>query len=179
MKSCSFSEEMLSAYLDGEAGARSRDVEQHLEGCAECRGMLESWRQSGGELVRLVDAGAGDVEPLVALSRIRARVAAAKLRSPAARLAAWWSDLWTLRRRAVAGVMVAAALGALAAPLLVLWAGRHGYGQSSNVVANVTIESMEWAGGTPVVYPGGGGETTLIWVEPHATPAGKPQREVQ
>lgn len=176
MSVCGYSEGLLSAYLDGEAGSKQRDVERHLDACSGCRSTLESWREGGRALSSIVNAGLGDVEPLVALSRIRTRIAAAEQRSPTARVAAWWRDLWTFRRRAVAGVMVAAALGALSSPFVVLWAGRHlGSGAPSGVsFAGVVIESMELGGGTQVIYQGGSGTTTLIWVEPDASQSEHP-----
>jgi anti-sigma factor RsiW len=176
MSACGYSEELLSAYLDGEAGGKQREVERHLDACNDCRTTLESWRAGGQELSRLVNAGLGDVEPLVALSRIRSRIEASDQRSPTARAAAWWRDLWAFRRRAVAGVMVAAALGALCAPFVVLWAGRHlgGGAQGGAAFAGVVIESMELGGGTQVIYQGGSGTTTLIWVEPDASQSEHP-----
>ncbi len=169
MKACGFSEELLSAYLDGEAGARTREVERHLETCGACRETLAGWRECGAQLVRIVDGGVGNVEPLVALSRIRTHIAAADTQSPLVRLSTWWRDTWMFHRRAAAGVLVAAALGALSSPLVVLWAGRHLGSGSGTLVAGVEIESMEWAGTQPVIYQGGNGTTTLIWMQPDAT----------
>ena len=177
MSACGYSEELLSAYLDGEAGAKQGEVERHVDGCEACRTTLETWREGARELSHIVNAGLGDVEPLVALSRIRSRIAATEQRSPMDRATAWWRDLWAFRRRAVAGVMVAAGLGALCAPFVVLWAGRHvGGGEGSGGVsfAGVVIESMELGEGTPVIYQGGSGTTTLIWVEPDASQSEHP-----
>ncbi len=176
MKACGFPEELLSAYLDGEAGARTREVELHLEACGACRDTVAGWRECGARLVRIVDGGVGDVEPLVALSRIRTRIAVAEAQSPLTRLARWWRDLWMFRRRAAAGVLVAAALGALSSPLVVLWAGRQLGGSGSGAAfAGVVIESMEWGGKTQaVIYQGGSGATTLIWMEPDATKPDEP-----
>jgi anti-sigma factor RsiW len=169
MSACGYSEALLCAYVDGEAGSRERDVEHHLEHCGHCRDTVAAWRHSSSALTALVDGGLGEVEPLVALSRIRARIAAAEERSLVARLAAGWRDLWVFNRRAVAGVMVAAGLGMLCAPAVVLWAGRHlqgGGSSSSTTFAGVVIESMELGGGKPAIYQGQSGTTTLIWVEP-------------
>ena len=172
MSGCGFPRELLSAYLDGEAGGRAREVERHLESCAPCRGEIAEWRRSGLELTRTVDRGVGEVEPLQALARIRARIAAAEARSPVQRLSVWWRELWAYRRGAATGIAVAAALGALAAPFFVYWTAQQGVPSAArgNEFAGVVIESMEWGGGKQaVIYQSGGGATTLIWVEPDAT----------
>ena len=171
MRTCGFSEELLSAYFDGEALAHEDDCEQHVRLCSECRATLEHWRQSRAEILRVVDLGVGDVDPLLALTRVRTRVATTQERSLRVRLAVWWRDLWVFHRRAVAGLVAAAALGALSAPFVVLWAGRHlgTSGGNTATFAGVVIESLEVGGGTQaVVYPNGGGSTTLIWVQPEA-----------
>jgi anti-sigma factor RsiW len=61
MTACGYSEELLSAYLDGEAGAKQNEIERHLDACNDCRGVLETWREGGQELSRVVNAGLGEV----------------------------------------------------------------------------------------------------------------------
>ncbi len=154
------------AWLDGEAGRRTAEVAAHLERCRECAAEVEAWQKAGHELRALVEAGAGEPEPLLALQTIRDRIAAGESRGLVARLAAWWDEVWLLNRRAVAGVVAAAALGALSAPGVVYLVGRL---QGPAYTPMVVVEDLEVGGNaTAVVWGGGEDSTTLIWVQPKA-----------
>ena len=113
---------------------------------------------------------------MVALARVRTTIAQREERKLRSRLVAFWQDLIIFHRRALAGVVVAMGLGALSAPFVVMWAGRHinATNPTSAAFAGVIIESMEW-GGTKqaVVRQSGDHSTTLIWVEPDATATDK------
>lgn len=168
--SCNFPQDLVSAWVDGEAGRRTDEVARHVEGCPGCAAAADAWRKEAAALRQIVDSGIGEVDPLPALAQIRERIAAREERSLFARVAAFWHDQWAFNRRAVAGVVLAAALGALSAPAVVLWAshaarkGGHGAG-----LAAVVIESLQADPNTQtVVYRGEDGTTTLIWVEPDA-----------
>ncbi len=168
MSGCNFPEELLHAFLDGEAGAHGERVEAHLRSCDSCSQRLAAARDSAESLRQLIDDAVGQVEPLEALRGIRQRIEARARLSLAARLSSFWDDLWAYHRRAVAGVMVAASLGALTAPAVVLWARRTiQQGGAGASFASVMIESMEWDGETQaVVYTSEDSHTTLIWVTP-------------
>lgn len=169
MSPCKYPREWLQAWLDGEAGKRSAQTRDHLEHCRDCVNLVDSWRLAGEELRRTVDAAVGDVEPLVALEKIRGRIAEAEQRTLAARLRRWWEDLWLFNRRALAGVAVAAALGALVAPGVVYVANQAmlEVENGSPLGPAVVVESLEvGSDATAVVLGGHGGNTTLIWVEP-------------
>ncbi len=166
MSRCRYPRESLQAWLDGEAGRRSAQTRDHLERCRDCANLVDSWRRTGEELRQTVDAAVGDVEPLVALEKIRARIAETEQRHLGARLRRWWQELWLFNRRAIAGVAVAAALGALAAPGVFYVASRAALQVEPGAPA-VVVESLEVGNNaTAVVLGGEGGNTTLIWVEP-------------
>jgi anti-sigma factor RsiW len=172
MSSCKFDKEWLTAWLDGEAGKMTARVRDHLEHCPECANEVDAWRRAGDELRAVAEAGTVNAEPLVALQHIRGRIERASQQTLGARLRAWWSDLWLLNRRALAGVGVAAALGAVSAPGLLYWVTRDSVLNGPPAGA-VVLESLEVGGNaTAVVLSGDSGEPTLIWVEPEtdATP---------
>jgi hypothetical protein len=166
MSACGYSRELLSAWIDGEAGGRAAEIERHVRACQSCSDAVREARESSEILRELVDAGVGEIEPLVALRAIRERIALHEGRSLVRRLTDGWADLWAYHRGAVAGVMVAAGLGALSAPAVVLWASRAVHeGGASASLASVVIESMEWEGDAQaVVYTSASSSTTLIWV---------------
>ena len=72
-KACDTLRADLSAYLDGELGAEDRQrIEAHIEGCAECRRVLDEWRRVGSALAALcaVPSAAGSLpERVLALVR--------------------------------------------------------------------------------------------------------------
>ncbi len=165
MNACGFSQELLSAWIDGEAAEQAQKVEVHLGTCATCSAQVEAMQAASKSLCNLIDEAVGNVEPLFSLTRIRARIEQQQARSPWAKLALWWREVWAYNRRAAAGVAIAMALGMLSAPLLAMWAAAHGH-QSNRSLA-VVVESMEWQGkDQAVVYQAESGATTLIWVQP-------------
>lgn len=175
MSGCEFNKVWLAAWVDGEAGTMAVRVREHLEHCPECANEVDAWRRAGEELRTIVDAGIGETEPLVALQHIRDRIVEKQQEAISVRLRSWWDSLWLSKRRALAGVAVAAALGALTAPALFYWAARGTVdtGMDGAMAGVVVLESLEVGGNaTAVVLSGDSGEPTLIWVEPEtdATP---------
>jgi anti-sigma factor RsiW len=125
--SCMYSTELLGAWMDGEAGARTPEVAAHVQSCPACREQVALWRQSAEALRRTVDDALGEVDLLPAVARVCQRIVAMEERSLAARLAVFWHDLWLFHRRALLGAAIAAALGALSAPVVFYVAARlHG-----------------------------------------------------
>lgn len=167
MSGCDFPKTWLMAWMDGEAGKRAERVRQHLEHCSSCAHEVDGWQRAGNELRAIIDGAVGDAEPLVALQRIRAKVAEASSRTLGVRLRTWWADMWLMNRRAMVGVSLAAALGALVAPGMVYWLGSAAAPQMSGpTTAAVVVESLDVGGNaTAVVLGAGSGTTTLIWVE--------------
>ena len=168
MSQCKYPREWLQAWLDGEAGKRSAQTRDHLEHCRDCANLVDAWRRAGEGLRQVVDDGVGDVEPLVALEKIRQRIADAEQRTLVARVRRWWQELWLFNRRALAGVAIAAALGALVAPGVIYIANRAALEMDNGLQGPaVVVESLEVGNNaTAVVLGGEGGNTTLIWVEP-------------
>ncbi|HET6344094.1 MAG TPA: hypothetical protein VFH51_04135, partial [Myxococcota bacterium] len=62
-----FSEGLLSAWMDGEAGERTLEVQAHVESCAICISRVSGLRQVQGAVRQHLDAALGEVEPLLAL----------------------------------------------------------------------------------------------------------------
>ncbi|MEE8408408.1 MAG: anti-sigma factor [Myxococcota bacterium] len=167
MSGCDFPKIWLMAWMDGEAGKRAERVRQHLEHCPSCAHEVDAWQRAGDELRTIVDVAVGAAEPLVALQRIRAKVAEAESRTIGVRLRAWWGDMWLMNRRVLVGVSVAAAVGALAAPGMVYWLGSSAPQMRGPTTASVVVESLKVGGNvTAVVLESDNGSTTLIWVEP-------------
>jgi anti-sigma factor RsiW len=166
MTPCNVSERELSRWYDGLPGSHE-DIAAHAERCESCAGKVAAWRADGERMRAVVDRALGDVEPLLGLQAIRQRIASNDS-SLAKRLRAWWQDLWTFNRRAVAGVVAAAAVGALTAPAVAYWmGGRAVQAQHDTHVASVVVEEFEYAGSAKaVVYQPESGKTTIIWVEP-------------
>jgi anti-sigma factor RsiW len=170
MSGCRFPKDWLQSWLDGEAGKRAAQTRDHLEHCRECAHMVDSWRRTGDQLRSLVDEGLGDIEPLVGLQRIRERVLEAERRSLMGRLRWWWEEVWLFHRKALAGLAVAAALGALAAPGVIYVLAQIS-GQSGPLSGPaVVVESLEVGDNSTAVVWGSSeeGMTTIIWVEPGA-----------
>ncbi|OGQ77445.1 MAG: hypothetical protein A2289_16935 [Deltaproteobacteria bacterium RIFOXYA12_FULL_58_15] len=171
MSRCNYSKDRLQAWLDDQSGKHSAQTRKHLEGCRDCANLIEVWRRAGEQLRDTVDQGLGNVEPLAALKKIRMRVAEIEQRSLGARMRAWWNDTWMFNRRALAGVAVAAALGALAAPGAVYLSGKLGTSAIgpalvARVGPGVVLESLEVGDNATAVVLDEGETTTLIWVEP-------------
>ncbi len=165
MKACTISTERLQRWFDGEVTLRD-EVTVHVEQCEHCTAQVATWRRAGEELVQIVDAGVGEVEPLLALRSIRERIAHAEASSPSVWLRNWWQDAWAVRRRALAGVAIAAAAGIVSAPAFVYLLGDVQLQQGSPAIASVVVESLEFDGDSrAVVYRPGSGQTTIIWVE--------------
>lgn len=173
MMTCDFNEVTLLSWLDGESGSQAFGVQSHVEDCSTCQGRLEAARR-GRRLVRdMVESGVGAVEPLLALQEIRRRIADTEARSAIGRAGGWWQDMWMFNRRALAGLGLAAALGALCAPAAVWWLGpRFHAGQADGVqTTSVVVESLEVQDNAKAVVVQGDKSTTLIWVEPVAAAA--------
>lgn len=168
------SDELLYAWVDGEAGPRAADVRDLVENDPTVAVKAEAIRKLGRDINAIVDSGLdGAVDPLFALSKIRQRIAERKARTVSARLSSWWGDVLLFHRRALAGVAVAAALGALSAPGVV-WLARDRVAPApatpSTIATSVTVESLEVGkDGKATVIQNDDGNTTLIWVEPAAT----------
>lgn len=173
-------DELLHAWVDGEAGKLAAEVRDFVDNHPEAKAEIEALRTLNRDLNELVDAGVGAVEPLIALSKIRQRIEARRQRSLAARLTAWWADVTMFHKKGLAGLAVAAALGALCAPGVV-WLLRDrlpaaGEPSGNARMASVVVESLEVGGDAKaVVMQADSGTTTLIWVSPAGGPAGSPQ----
>ncbi len=83
--------DLLSAYVDGELDAATRDaITRHLAQCARCRADVEEQRQ----IKRFLTPGAPLAPPVPAglAQRVRGRTFAPAAPAPARR--AWWRALW-------------------------------------------------------------------------------------
>jgi anti-sigma factor RsiW len=171
------SDELLYAWVDGEAGKRSAEVRDFVDNHPDAKAKVEELRAMNRDLNALIDAGVGEVEPLMALSKIRQRIDAHKRRTIAARLAAWWDDVTMFHKKGLFGLAMAAALGALCAPG-VMWLLRDRLPAAVDAgggvnMASVVVESLEVGGDAKaVVMQANSGTTTLIWVSPAGGPAG-------
>ena len=164
---CGLSENELQMWFDGEAKRQDAEIRRHVDSCQLCTQRLEGWQRSADGLRDAVDRGIGDVEPLVALQKIRQRIRHEEQASTWHQLRTWWADLWTFDRRLVASLSIAAALGALCAPGVVFWLRDTELGTSSGArMASVVVESMEFDGARAAVYQPEGSKTTIIWWEP-------------
>jgi len=169
---CGISKEQLHAWADGEAGELSDKIAQHVATCEVCAQEVEVATRTGKILRHMVNQGVGPVEPLVALQGIRHRIEHNEQRAPMARLLAWWDDLWAFNRRAVVGVAMAVALGALVAPGVVWLADSQTSDRmpaelgSDPTMASVVVESVEIEGNAKtVVYQPQGSSTAVIWID--------------
>lgn len=162
------SPERLQMWLDGELSENEAvELEGRLAHEPEAEALVKSVRAVGDHVREWVDGGMGEVEPLRALQSIRQRIAEEEAASPMARLGRWWHDLWAFNRKALAGVGMAAALGAASAPGLMYWLGGPS-SQGTAPMASVVVESLEFSGNaTAMVYRPTDSATTIIWVEPN------------
>ncbi len=128
---CDKAREQLSAYLDGELSPQARLlVEEHLSGCAACRGELESLKTAAALVRGLPRSAPPEDFHAVLTSRLRAEAAAmaAAGRIRARRrvgpgLAEFWASLWSgFRRAPYRGVAVAAAV-----LVVLVWAGSFAF----------------------------------------------------
>jgi anti-sigma factor RsiW len=167
MKRCGISPLDLMAWMDGEACSEDAVMKAHVNRCEACRAEVAAWTSSGRVLKDELDAELGPVDELSALRAIRRRIANARDQSLWGRLNRRVADVWLFHRRAVAGVVVAAALGCLTAPALVWWLGQLASRGSHFPLAAVVVESVEVGNdATAVVLQKDGATTTLIWIEP-------------
>jgi anti-sigma factor RsiW len=171
MADCVLPETLLSAWVDGEAGERGLEVQAHVEGCPVCVSRVSQLRQAQGLLRQHLDAAVGDIEPLLALQSIRARVEARNRHGGVARLRELSRELWLFNRPALAGLGVAMALGALTAPFVVLWLGNRVAPPDAVVVESLQVQNNAKA----MVVQSPETSTTLIWVEPAGDDAAAPQ----
>lgn len=161
-------DELLHAWMDGEAGKRTSEVRDLVAKDPAAAAQVAEWRDAARKLNELVDAGVGDVDALQASSKIRQRIVAHAQASLAARFGRWWDELWAYHRKAVVGALAAAALGALCAPGVV-WLLRERVAPVAGgaTTASIVVESLEVGGNAKaVVMQADSGTTTLIWVEP-------------
>jgi len=170
MSECRFSKEMLYAWIDGEAGQAAGSVAAHVTECEACALEVEEVRTSGDFLRQMIDDSVGDVEPLVALQKIRRRIEQQEQSERSFSLKRWWDSLWENHRVALGGAALAFAMGALVAPGVVYWVGDSVEGGSiSNQpvrTASVTVESVEIEGGAKtVVLQPQGSSTAVIWID--------------
>jgi len=171
MSGCNLSEQRLLRWLDGDAKGAD-EIEAHVETCETCAARIDAWRGAGEELRAMVDAGVGDVEPLLAVQRIHERIAHAQESSLVYRARAWWQDLWTFNRRAFAGLAAATVLGVASAPVVIAMLGGPSGDdgrEASPAIASVVVESLEFDGDSRAVVYRPSGDTTIIWVEPEDT----------
>jgi anti-sigma factor RsiW len=169
MTPCTFSKAQVMAWLDGETGNRAEAVAAHVAACPSCQQDVASWRSTGRLLRAEIDLALGEVDTLAALSALRNRLAREREASWRGALQRWWEDAWLFHRRAIAGVVVAAALGALSAPAVVWWLGRLTQRGAGFPLAGVVVESLEVGNrATAVVVQENNSATTLIWIEPAA-----------
>jgi anti-sigma factor RsiW len=171
LKRADVSDELLHAWVDGEAGARAADMRDLVENDPQIAAKAEGIRRLGRDMNAMVDAEleAEPADTLAALAGIRKRVAEAKARTLSARLSAWWDDVLLFHRKALAGVAIAAGLGALSAPGAVYLMRDRVLPQGGNgvVATSVTVESLEVGeSGKATVLHDDSGNTTLIWVDP-------------
>jgi len=166
-----FSEEKLHAWVDGETGLESQAIAREVATCAQSQAEVESVRITGEYLRESVRA-VGEVEPLVALQKIRQRIDQADEMEKSGlqgRLTVAWRDLWVSKRRALTGLACAAALGALVAPGAMWMIGEHqrserdaGVSQSASVI----VESVEIEGSAKtVLFQPQGSDTAVIWID--------------
>ena len=170
MSSCKFPKEILHAWMDGEAGEVTQSAAAHVIECVECAREVESLRLAGSQLRSLMEDAVGEVDPLVALQKIRHRIEANQKNTLWGAFMEWCTDFWVFHRRAALGLAFAFALGALAAPAVVWWASLGGgvgvNGASGARTASVRVESAEIEGGaSPVVLQPHGSSTAVIWID--------------
>ena len=178
MSRCALSEQRLQAWLDGElddAGeGGALDIAAHVESCDECLARAERLELMQRELRGLVAASLGDlddIEPLLAVREIHARLAERRAASWGHRLSVWWTDLLTFHRPVLITAMVAAGVGVLVGPAVALWHRAQPlsptHGALASVTPQVVVESLQFDGDSrAVIYRPEGGKTTIIWVEP-------------
>lgn len=166
-----FSDKQLHAWLDGETGLESEAIAREVEACPSSRAEVESVRITGEYLRESVKA-VGDVEPLAALQKIRQRIDEANEVEQAGlggRLTMFWRDVWVSKRRAVTGLALAAALGALVAPGAMWILGAYEQqdrGAELGQSASVIVESVEIEGSAKtVLFQPQGSNTAVIWID--------------
>jgi len=164
MKHC-YDDTQLQLWLDEEAGGEQDAIGEHVATCLACSCRLNTWRDGGQSLRDLVDASLDDIDPLQALPGIHERIAEQRARFPA-RIFDWSRRNWRRYRGTVAAMGVAAAFGFLCAPGVSSWLlGGFSYPVDLSMV---DVESLEMDGYSQaaVIRPAGG-QTTIIWWEPH------------
>ncbi|MEL6546588.1 MAG: hypothetical protein AAFQ82_18320, partial [Myxococcota bacterium] len=161
MSSDEISDELLQAWMDGEAGVETARVEAYVERHPEAMARVEELQGSAMMLRDLIDDALGPVEPLAGMAAIRERIRERDESRWQNRFRAWWDDVWMFNRGAVVGVAFAAFAGVVAAPA-VLWlmaeeqgveySPRRGEvaevrnGDNLYAPAGISIESLEVGG---------------------------------
>lgn len=169
------SDELLQAWMDGEAGPDTARVEEYVNSHPEAMARVEAFSLAGQWLRETVDGALGPVEPLEGMAAIREKIRERERSHWRNRLVAWWNDAWMFNRGAMVGVALAAFAGVVAAPA-VLWLMAEeasdyeveGFAEAPveddlYEPAGIAIEKLEVEDGSARVLDAG--ETTLIWVE--------------
>jgi predicted anti-sigma-YlaC factor YlaD len=157
MSRCGYSRAAVHAWLDGEADRQTGAVQAHVDACPACAALAENLAHLRHRLVRATAQAAGDVEPLVALQRIRERMAEEASGGSLARVGRFFADAWAYGRRAVLTSVVGMALliGALIAVARPPKAASPPLG--------VRVESLRTPAGHQAQVRQEG-DVTLIWV---------------
>lgn len=71
---CGFSEALLHAWSDGEAGEQAEMVSDHVAQCAICAHKVRAATRTGKMLRSVIAQQLGTVEPLEAMVEIRSRI---------------------------------------------------------------------------------------------------------
>lgn len=169
------SDELLQAWLDGEAGPDTARIEAYVNTHPEAMERVEEFSRAGQWLRHAVDGALGPVEPLEGMAAIRSKIREREESHWKRRLTSWWNDAWMFNRGAMVGVAFAAFAGVVAAPA-VLWLMAEeandieveGFAEAPDegdlyAPAGIAIEQLEVEDGSARVLDAG--ETTLIWVD--------------
>jgi anti-sigma factor RsiW len=166
-----FSDELLHAYADGEAGEATAEIEQELLNCAQSQAEVDSVRITGEYLRDIVSQGVPEVEPLRALQSIRERIEQEEAKSAKSRWTSFWEGIFASPRQMALGFACAAALGAVVAPAALWLMGTDGIDNYTATdgqpqTASVVVESVEIEGNAKtVVFQPQGSDTAVIWID--------------
>ncbi len=165
--------EKLMAWMDDELPTyEATAIEEHVGSCQSCEDQVVAWQTAAGIFCDMVDAGVGEVEPLIALQQIRHRIAEIEENSWAAKFQRFKETIWPEYRHLALGFSAAAiVLLSLTPNFTGGWDNSENLSESSGQpveLAMVTVESLEFdVNSKAVIYKPNGGTTTIIWVEPN------------